>query len=542
MKIISVLGVLLLSINLYSQKISGKVTDESNQAISYCSISLENINTSTITDINGNYSIDIPENAKKDDHVIFEANGYDNKEITVHRITTDANIKLSKKINVIQEISITGKKTKNKALGNTKRPMLTFSKMFDKNVPTIEQGQIFNIYKWTKLNSYNFFIIPSSKFKEITLKLNIYSVKDNLPQEPLLYENIIFKTSTTGWQSIDLQKYKLIYTDLSQLAITLQLVESVPQDNTDFVFGISAKKTLSNDLLFRYQSQGKWEASKGSFVSNIDISYMKDKKESTPKNISKTKNSTEDQMLMDYYKNKEQAKHTVYGKNKSGKYIDLGNAKIYYEEYGSGEPLVLLHGNNGSISDFYNQIPDLAKQFKVIVLDTRGQGRSTDLSTEDYTYEKFSDDLLAVTKELNINKFNIVGWSDGGITGLLFTINHPELVNKLIVIGANLNPEGIETKTLDMFKKQLEIKDAPNQRLIKLMVQQPHIETDQLKTIKNPVLVIAGSNDVIKEEHTKLINSSLSNSQLLIVPDASHYIPFEKPDILNKSIIKFLKI
>lgn len=542
MKIISVLGALLLSITIYSQKISGKVTDESNQAISYCSISLENINTSTITDINGNYSIDIPENAKKSDYIIFESNGYDDKKVTVQQITTDAHIKLGKKVNIIPEVSITGKKTKNEALGNTKRPMLTFSKMFDKNVPTIEQGQIFDIYKWTKLNNYNFFIIPSSKFKEITLKLNIYSVKDNLPQQSLLYENIIFKTNTTGWQTIDLQKYKLIYTDLDQLAITLQLVESVPQDNADFVFGISAKKTLSNDLLFRYQSQGKWEASKGSFISNININYMKDKNENTPKNISQTDNNTEDQSLIDYYKNKEKAGKTVYGKNKSGKYIDLKNAKIYYEEYGSGEPLVLLHGNNGSISDFYNQIPDLAKQFKVIVLDTRGQGRSTDLSTEDYTYEKFSDDLLAVTKELNINKFNIVGWSDGGITGLLFTINHPDLVNKLIVVGANLNPEGIETKTLDIFKKQLEIKDVPNQRLIKLMVQQPHIETNQLKTIKNPVLVIAGSNDVIKEEHTKLINSSIPNSQLLIVPDSSHYVPFEKPDLLNKSIIKFLKI
>ncbi|PTT19796.1 oxidoreductase, partial [Chryseobacterium sp. HMWF028] len=510
--------------------------------VSYCSVSLENINTSTITDINGNYSIEIPENAKKNDFIIFESNGYEGKKVTIQGITTDANIRLSKKTNAIQEINITGKKTKKGVLGVKSRPMLTFSKMFDQNVPTIEQGQIFNIYKWTKLNSYNFYIIPSSKFKEITLKLNIYSVKNNLPDESLLQENIIFKTNTTGWQTIDLEKYKLIYNDLDQLAITLQLVENVPQDNVDFVFGISAKKTLSNDLLFRYQSQGKWEASGGSFISNIDINYMKDKKEIVSNNVSPADNSPEDKMLMGYYTNKEKAKKTVYGKNKSGKYIDLKNAKIYYEEYGSGEPLVLLHGNNGSISDFYNQIPDLAKQFKVIVLDTRGQGRSTDLSTDDYTYEEFSEDLLAVTKELNISKFNIVGWSDGGITGLLFTINHPDLINKLIVIGANTNPEGIEPKTLNTFKKQLEIKDAPNQRLIKLMVQHPHIETEQLKTIKNPVLVIAGSNDVIKEEHTKLINSSIPNSKLLIVPDASHYVPFEKPDLLNKSIINFLKI
>lgn len=278
MKIVSVLGALLLSISVYSQKISGKVINENNEVVSYCSVSLENINTSTITDINGNYSIDIPEKAKKSDYIIFESNGYEDKKVTVEGIISDANITLNKKANAIQEISIIGKKTKKDVLGYKSRPMLTFSKMFDQNVPTIEQGQIFNIYKWTKLNSYNFYIIPSSKFKEITLKLNIYSVKNNVPDESLLQENIILKTNTTGWQTIDLEKYKLIYNDLDQLAITLQLVENIPQDNVDFVFGISAKKTLSKDLLFRYQSQGKWEASGGSFISNIDINYMKDKK------------------------------------------------------------------------------------------------------------------------------------------------------------------------------------------------------------------------------------------------------------------------
>jgi hypothetical protein len=453
MRFILILGLFLNSITLYSQKISGKIIDENNRPISYCSISLENTNYSTITDSNGNYSINIPESTKKENYIILESNGYNNKKLTVHEILQTPIITLEIKAIVLQEINIIPKKIKKETLGNKKRPILTFSKMFDKNVPTIEQGQIFNIYKWTKLKSYNFHIMPSSKFKEVTLKLNIYSVKDNLPQESLLDENIIYKTSTTGWQSIDLQKYKLLYTDMDQLAITLQLVESIPEDNTDFLFGISAKKTLSNDLLFRYQAQGKWEVYKGSFISNIDIDYTKNKNETTPTNIANTEYNTEEQNFIDFYRNREQARHTIHGKNKNGKYIELEDAKIYYEEYGSGEPLVLLHGNNGSISDFYKQIPDFAKQFKVIALDTRGQGRSTDLSKDDYTYEKFSDDLFAVIKELHISKFNILGWSDGGNTGLLFTINHPNLVNKLIVIGANTNPDGAESNLLDSLKK-----------------------------------------------------------------------------------------
>ncbi|MEJ5104581.1 carboxypeptidase-like regulatory domain-containing protein [Chryseobacterium sp. MYb328] len=278
MRIVMAICALLLTMPVFSQKISGTVTNEDREAVSYSSISIGKEKVSTITDINGNYSLEIPNNTNKNDYVIIEANGYESKKLTVNEIIKNADIKLGKKVNAIREINLTGQKTKREIIGAKKRPMFTFSKMFDQNVPTIEQGQIFNIYNWTKLNSYSFHIIPSSRFKEITLKLNIYSVKDGLPYESLLNENIIFKTTTTGWQTIDLQEYKLIYTHLDKLAITLQLVESIPQEDTGFIFGISAKKTLSNDLLYHYQSQGDWETSMGSFISNIDVNYNKDKR------------------------------------------------------------------------------------------------------------------------------------------------------------------------------------------------------------------------------------------------------------------------
>ncbi|WP_160136374.1 carboxypeptidase-like regulatory domain-containing protein [Chryseobacterium sp. c4a] len=279
MRIVMAICALLLTIRVFSQKISGTVTNEDREAISYGSISIGKEKISTITDINGKYSLEIPNDTNKNENVIIEASGYESKKITVNQIIKNSDIKLSRKVNPIREINLTGQKTKQEIIGVKKRPMFTFSKMFDQNVPTIEQGQIFSIYNWTKLNSYSFHIIPSSRFKEITLKLNIYSVKDGLPYESLLNENIIFKTTTTGWQTIDLQEYKLIYTHLDKLAITLQLVESIPQDDIDFIFGISAKKTLSNDLLYHYQSQGNWETSMGSFISNIDVNYTKNKRD-----------------------------------------------------------------------------------------------------------------------------------------------------------------------------------------------------------------------------------------------------------------------
>src|SRR5690606_20669214 len=98
-----------------------------------------------------------------------------------------------------------------------------------------------------------------------------------------------------------------------------------------------------------------------------------------------------------------------------GRYLDQKDAKIYYESYGEGNPVILLHENEGSISDYYQQIPALAKHFRVIALDTRRQGRSTGLSSADYSYEQFAEGLFEALRELGLDKVSIVGWSVGGI-------------------------------------------------------------------------------------------------------------------------------
>ncbi|WP_379086368.1 alpha/beta fold hydrolase [Pedobacter sp. UC225_65] len=415
--------------------------------------------------------------------------------------------------------------------------------MFDKNVPTVEQGNIFEVYQKTRLESYNFYIIPSSKYGQITLKLNIYNLKNDKPDQSLLKENIIYKTTTIGWQNIDLSKYKLLFKGLDKIAITLQLVDYTPLANTEFVFGVSAKKSLSKNLLFRYQSQGNWEASEGSFISNINISY--DKSAGEKEILEAQENEPETDMntktLIDVYKSREKALKTNYGKSKEGKYVDLGDAKIYYEEYGKGEPLILMHGNNGSIADFYQQIPFFSKYYRVIAIDTRGQGRSTDLTKKEYSYQEFAADLLKITQQLKLDKVNILGWSDGGNTGLIFNAEHPELVAKLITIGANLNPLGVKEEIINTFKQQLSANAGKDQRLVKLMLDHPNMTAEQLAKIKNPTLIIAGASDVIKEEHTKSIHNFIKNSELQIIPNATHYVPFEQPEKLNELVLKFLK-
>lgn len=536
---------LLLPFLLFKSQtiIQGVIKNEENKTLSYCAIGIKDTNVGTITDARGFYKIVVP-NEFQNKNIIIKAEGYLEQNFDFLELTANPNVILKFKTESIKEVILTAKKLKEKTIGQKSRPLLTFSKMFDKNVPTIEQGNVFDIYKKTKLKSYSFHIIPSSKYEQITLKLNVYNVKNALPNQSVLSENIIYKTSSSGWQTVDLRKYKLLLNNLDKIAITLQLVDYIPLKDTDFVFGISAKKSLSKNLMFRFQSQSQWEKSEGTFLTNLNIGY--DKKGTTAiatKNINDepAENHLEKE-LISFYKGREEGLKTIYGKNPYGKYIDLEDAKIYYEEYGSGEPLILLEGNNGLISDFYNQIAFFSKQFRVIAIDTRGQGKSLDFAKNDYDYEKLSADLFQIINHLKLGKVNIVGWSDGGITGLIFNSKNPNLVNKLVTIGANTNPQGVKDALLRSIKQGYEnSKDEKEKRRLNLMINYPNITDGDLKKIKNPVLVVAGDDDDIKRENTEQIAEKIENSELKIIENSTHNVPFEQPEILNKKIIDFLK-
>ena len=128
----------------------------------------------------------------------------------------------------------------------------------------------------------------------------------------------------------------------------------------------------------------------------------------------------------------------TYGNNAhTGKYAIVNGIKIYYEEYGKGEPLLLLHGNSCSISLFEKQIPELAKHFHVIAVDTRGQGKSGE-DGKRYTYDLFADDMNALLDHMKLDSVNILGWSDGGNTGLIMAMKYPSKVKRLVTMGANV--------------------------------------------------------------------------------------------------------
>jgi len=244
-----------------------------------------------------------------------------------------------------------------------------------------------------------------------------------------------------------------------------------------------------------------------------------------------------------------------YGHNSSvGKYAEVNGIKLYYEIYGEGEPLVLIHGNGDSIAGLTAQIEFFSKKYKVIVADSRGHGKS-DLGTDQLTYPQMMGDWNELLNQLNVKKANIFGWSDGGILGLLLAINHPDKISKLAVMGANLRSDNSAVqawvrpilaeanKRVDEMIAQKDTSDnwTAQKQMLTLLNTQPNIAVTRLHQIKTPVLVIAGDRDVIREEHTIEIFQNLKNSQLAILPGNTHFAPVNDPVRFNQLLNDFFK-
>jgi pimeloyl-ACP methyl ester carboxylesterase len=240
---------------------------------------------------------------------------------------------------------------------------------------------------------------------------------------------------------------------------------------------------------------------------------------------------------------------TIYGRNAAvGKYADIRGFKMYYETYGKGEPVLIIHGNGGSINNFLYQIPVFAKNYQVIIADSRAQGKSVD-PTDSLSYEMMTDDLNALLDKLNLKQCYVIGWSDGGINGLLLAIRHPDKVKKLAITGANLWPDSTAVDPFvykwamgenEKVKKEAITPKTKNElKLLHLLSYEPHITVEQLHTITCPTLVIGGDHDAILPAHTMLIAQSIPNSYLWIVPNSGHATPVYKKDQFNAIVSDF---
>jgi len=231
------------------------------------------------------------------------------------------------------------------------------------------------------------------------------------------------------------------------------------------------------------------------------------------------------------------------GDKEAGKYADINGIKLYYETYGEGHPFLYLHGNGGSISNCSKFMPHLINKYKIIAIDSRAQGRSTD-THKPLTYMQMAADINALLDKLDIDSTYIWGQSDGAILGLILAMKHPDKVKKLLAFGANIQPDSLavfECAINDSKRIVRESKDERKRKLEQLMIDYPNIPYTDLSAIKAPVLVIAGDRDIIRPEHTLKIFQHIPNSHLCIIPGATHGASWEKKELFLSILDDFFE-
>jgi pimeloyl-ACP methyl ester carboxylesterase len=244
-----------------------------------------------------------------------------------------------------------------------------------------------------------------------------------------------------------------------------------------------------------------------------------------------------------------------------GEYVDIGGVNTWYDEDGSGEPLVLLHGGLCTNETWGAQIPVFAQHFRVIAPERRAHGHTADVEGP-ISYAGMANDTIGFLDKVVGGPAHLVGWSDGGIVGLLVAIARPDLVHKLVVIGTNFDVAGVTPEAEEMFASmapdspemamfrslyEMHSPDGPEHwpvafgKLTEMMSSEPHIPVDDLARITAPTLVMVGDDDIVRLGHTGDLYRAIPRSELAVVPGTSHAVVMEKPEVVNRAVLDFLQ-
>jgi pimeloyl-ACP methyl ester carboxylesterase len=243
-------------------------------------------------------------------------------------------------------------------------------------------------------------------------------------------------------------------------------------------------------------------------------------------------------------------------------YLPVRGSKIFYETLGEGEPLLLLHGGFGTVQDFASQTPELAKHFKVVAFERPGHGHSAD-TDEPFSFAVMAEYTAGFIETLGLGPSNLVGWSDGAIISLLVAISRPDLVQRLVCVSglfdtnaqpprdrewiASATPESFRKNQAALVKRYDDV--APDghahfpvvfKKTMRMWLAEPNIQREELARITAPTLVMAADRDAVPAEHTLELFRSIKNSQLCIIPGATHFLLSEKPKATTSAILDFL--
>ncbi|MBR0695187.1 alpha/beta hydrolase [Bradyrhizobium lablabi] len=236
---------------------------------------------------------------------------------------------------------------------------------------------------------------------------------------------------------------------------------------------------------------------------------------------------------------------------------EVNGINLFHVDLGDGSPVVFLHGGLANSDYFGLQAPEVARRHRVILVDSRGHGRST-RDAQPFGYDLMADDVVALLDHLQIPRASIVGWSDGAIIGLDMAMRHPDRVSRVFAFGANtqtsgLNPDYDNDPTFAQYIARARSEYArnsptPNEyeqflhEIEKMWETQPNWTDEQLRAIRTPVLIADGQHDEgIKREHTEYMAATIPGAGLLILPNVSHFALLQDPLLFNTALLDFLE-
>jgi len=240
-----------------------------------------------------------------------------------------------------------------------------------------------------------------------------------------------------------------------------------------------------------------------------------------------------------------------------GERLCPGNGiRVWYAEFGRGEPVLLLHGGLANSNYWGNQVPALAESYRVIVVDSRGHGRSTH-DERPYGYDLMASDVLGLMDFLKLPKAAVVGWSDGAILGLDIAIHHPERLSKLFAFAANSDPSGVadiaQSTVFNAYIARAEkeyqvLSPTPDQyksfvdQISKMWETEPHFTAAQLRVITVPTWIVDADHDeAIKRENTEFMANEIPDAELLLQPQVSHFSFLQDPRQFTGDVLHFME-
>jgi pimeloyl-ACP methyl ester carboxylesterase len=237
-------------------------------------------------------------------------------------------------------------------------------------------------------------------------------------------------------------------------------------------------------------------------------------------------------------------------------YAPVDGIRMYYAEFGSGQPVVLLHGGLADCDYWAGVIPILVRHhFRVIVADLRGQGRST-RDGRPYSYRLMSTDVLQLLAFLRLRRVDLVGWSDGGIIGLWIAMHEPQRLRRMFLYGASSDPSGVRAgighnPTFAAYLRGARAEyrarsptpgdfNALRAAIERMWATQPHFTARQLRAIRVPTTIADGAHDeAIKHTQVEFLAHTIPGARLVIFPDLSHFGMLQNPAEFAAAVVKF---